>query len=80
MISTIVSKPLSAQKCSAGQISSHACRVVRQQEVFSALAPLLIKAVVRQVSERRELAHQPNGYVVFVALAPALYFLMLVEQ
>ena len=39
---------------------------------FPALAPLLIKAeVVQQASERRELAHLRNGYVLLVALAPA---------
>ena len=73
MISTSVS-------CFAKQISSHACRIVRQQQVFSAMALFLIKAEVRQVSERRQLAHWCSGYVVLVALAPALYLLMLVGQ
>ena len=53
MIGTIVSKSLSAQKCFAAQISSHACRVVRQQQVFSALTLLLTKAEDRQASEQR---------------------------
>ena len=52
----------------------HAGRVVRQQQVFSALAPHLIKAEVRQALVRRELAHKRNGCVVLVALAPAVYF------
>ena len=42
---------------------------------FSALAALFIKAEVRQASERRELAHWRDGFVVLGALAPALYLL-----
>ena len=48
-------------KCFAAQTSSYACRVVRQQQVFSALVPILSKV---------EIGRHPRS----AALALALVF------
>ena len=52
---------------------SHGCRVLRQQQVLSALAPILSEAEDGQASALRELAYLRNGHVV-TALALALVF------
>ena len=73
MISNSVSKPLSAHVF----LLRKPARVVRQYQVFSALSPLLIKAEVRQASERRELARSCSGCVVLAALFSRRVFLVL---
>ena len=72
MVSTIP-KPLMAQSVLLRKSARMRVRVIRQQQVFSALAPSLSKAEDRQASDRRELACLRNGYVV-TALALALVF------